>query len=181
MAQPYLGQIIAFAGNFAINGWAFCNGQSLPISQYSALFSILGTTYGGTGVTTFNLPNLQGSFPMHFGGNVALGQTGGSNSVTILSSNMPAHFHQIAVPVSNVAGTQATPVMGVPSLPAIAVGPRGTSTTVAVSGYAAASTGQTETPFNSGIQGQGLPITTTPPYVAVNFLIALVGVFPSRN
>jgi microcystin-dependent protein len=181
MAEPYVGQIIAFAGNFAIKGWAFCNGQQLPINQYSALFSILGTTYGGNGTTTFALPNLQGSFPMHFGGNVVLGQKGGTNSVSILSSNMPAHSHQIAVPVSNVPGTQSTPVTGVPAVPAITVGPRGTTTTVTISDYSTASTGQTEVPFNSGIQGQGIPITTTPPYVAVNFLIALVGVFPSRN
>ena len=118
---------------------------------------------------------------MHFGGNVVLGQKGGTNSVSILSSNMPAHSHQIAVPVSNVPGTQSTPVTGVPAVPAITVGPRGTTTTVTISDYSTASTGQTEVPFNSGIQGQGIPITTTPPYVAVNFLIALVGVFPSRN
>jgi microcystin-dependent protein len=181
MAQPYIGQIIAFAGNFAINGWAFCNGQLLSISQNNALFAILGTTYGGNGTSTFALPNLQGSFPMHFSNQFPLGATGGTTSVSILSSNMPAHVHQIAVPVSNVPGTQATPITGVPAVPAITVGPRGTTTTVAISGYATASTGQTEVPFNSGIQGQGIPITTTPPYVAVNYLIALVGVFPSRN
>jgi microcystin-dependent protein len=101
VAQPYLGQIIMFAGNFAPNGWALCNGQLLSIAQNSTLFALLGTTYGGDGVNTFALPNLQGRVPEHWGTGpglptVVIGESGGTPNVPILISNLPQHAHPVA-------------------------------------------------------------------------------------
>src|ERR1700704_2178147 len=101
MATPFIGQITLFAGNFAPRGWAFCNGQLISIAQNSALFSILGTTYGGDGQTTFGLPNLQGRVPLHSGhssetSSYTLGQSIGVENVNLLVNNMPAHTHPVA-------------------------------------------------------------------------------------
>ena len=176
MSQPYLGQIMAFAGNFAINGWAFCNGQLLSISQNNALFAILGTTYGGNGTTTFALPNLQGSFPMHFNTAFPLGVKGGSNSVSLITQNLPSHTHNLMI--SNANATQGDPTNATIAVPGTGggknpfVGSLG-SVTTGPTGAAAAT--------SISLTGSNIPINITPPYVAVNFLIALVGVFPSRN
>jgi len=101
MSTPFLGEIRMFGFNFAPNGWALCNGQTLSISQYAALFSLLGTTYGGNGTTTFQLPNLQGQVPIHQGtgggGTYVIGQASGSANVTLLSNQMPAHTHLVNV------------------------------------------------------------------------------------
>src|SRR3954452_6752831 len=93
MSAPFIGEIRIVAFNFAPRGWAFCNGQLLAINQYQALFSILGTTYGGNGTTNFALPNLQGRIPVHTGGSFALGQAGGETAHTLLASEMPSHTH----------------------------------------------------------------------------------------
>src|SRR5437899_12703586 len=112
---PFIGEIVMFAGNFAPRGWAFCNGQILSIAQNTALFSILGTTYGGNGQTTFALPDLRGRVPMHPGQgpgltNHTLGEVAGSETTTLLSSNMPQHTH--ALNCNSAAGTQPSPSSG---------------------------------------------------------------------
>jgi microcystin-dependent protein len=189
VAQPYLGQIIMFAGNFAPNGWALCNGQLLPISQNSALFSILGTTYGGDGRTTFGLPDLRGRVPVNQGTGVglspvAIGQSGGSNNVSISTANLPLHAHPIAQPCSNVAGTVTTPVNNYPAVDGVTATfiPPSTHGTVTVNTFApTATSGQTMAPFPSGPIGNSAPINIQPPYLAVTFVIALQGIFPSRS
>src|SRR5215467_6849144 len=110
MSGPFIGEIRMFAGNFAPAGWAFCNGAIIPIDQNDALFNLIGTTYGGDGQTTFALPNLQSRLPVHVGPGFALGQSGGVETVTLTTSQIPAHSH---VPLcSSGAGNQASPANG---------------------------------------------------------------------
>jgi microcystin-dependent protein len=162
MSEPFLGEIRMFGGNFAPAGWQMCNGQTLAISQNTALFSILGTTYGGNGTTTFALPNLQGRFPMHFGGSFVLGEQSGSAEVTLLESNLAEHTHGV-VANSGLATTDAP------------------STAVAAGGgtYAASGDGTSMAP--TGVAGGNVPFSVQNPYLCVSFIIALVGIFPSRN
>jgi len=187
VAEPYLGQIIMFAGNYAPNGWALCNGQLLSIAQNSALFAILGTTYGGDGVTTFALPNLQGRVPEHWGTGpglptVTIGESGGSNNVSILVSNLPQHSHPVVPPCSSDAGTSTTPVNGYPAVDAVTATftPPSTHGTITVNTFAPSSN-QTMAPFLSGPAGNSMPINVQQPYLAVTFIIALQGIFPSRG
>src|SRR6516164_5841786 len=110
MSSPFVGEIRMFAGNFAPVGWAFCNGALAPISQYDTLFNLIGTTYGGDGVNTFALPNLQSRVPVHVGPGFALGQTGGAETVTLNTSQIPAHSHvPLALSAQSGQGTQSTP------------------------------------------------------------------------
>jgi microcystin-dependent protein len=176
MAQPYIGQIIAFAGNFAISGWAFCNGQLLSIQANNALFAILGTTYGGNGTTNFALPNLQGSFPMHFGNGFVLGEKAGSTSVTLTTQNLPSHTHNLMVSSGNA--TQGNPVGATIAVPGTGGGKEPFAGTLG--SVVTAPTGPAA-PTSISLTGGNIPVSITPPYVAVNYLIALVGVFPSRN
>lgn len=174
MSTPLLGSIIMFAGNFAPRGWALCNGQLLAISQNTALFSILGTTYGGNGVSTFALPNLQSRVPIHPGtgpglSNYVLGQTGGVENVTLSPTQMPIHSHLLNCNASG--GTQASPANGVP-----AVESTGTS-----SNYAAARDGTTMNSAAVGTAGGSQPFNVVQPFQCINFIIALQGIFPSRN
>ncbi len=164
-----------FAGNFAPANWAFCNGQTLLISSNTALFSILGTTYGGNGTTNFNLPNLQGRVPVHQGtlsggGTYINGDTGGFETVTLNTTQMPNHNH--GVNGSGAGGTQASPVGGYP-----AVESTGTSLDYIPS---AANLGA----MNAGMiqnTGGGGAHENRPPFLCVTFIIALVGIFPSRS
>src|SRR6266481_8082864 len=107
MAQPYVGEIRMFAGNFAPAGWMFCEGQLLPISQYETLFNLIGTTYGGDGQSTFALPDLRGRLPLHFGNGFTLAETGGAETVTLTTQQIPAHTH--AMIASTAPGTQNAP------------------------------------------------------------------------
>src|SRR5438046_1021791 len=107
MAEPFLGEIKMFGGNFAPRGWAYCNGQLLPIAQNDALYSLLGTTFGGDGVNTFGLPDLRGRLPVHQGSAMPMGQMAGSESVTLTSAQMPAHTHTLHAQAES--GTQASP------------------------------------------------------------------------
>lgn len=185
MSNPYLGEIMMFGGNFAIRGWAFCNGQLLAISQNDALFTLLGTQYGGDGVTTFALPDFRGRFPLSQGTgpgltNRVLGELGGTESVTLTVPQMPAHIHQ---PVVNlVDGTVDAPSNAVmPAKPKQVVG--GTSATM----Y----TDPTKTPVAGDLiamqaniitsAGGNQPHSNIMPLLAVNFLIALEGIYPSQN
>jgi microcystin-dependent protein len=174
MASPFLGEIRMFGGNFAPRGWAFCNGQILPISQNTALFSLLGTTYGGNGTSTFALPNLQSRVPVHWGTGAGLssyviGQQAGQENVTLLQSQMPAHTHLLNAVTSG--GNQASPTGNLP-----AVESTGTSLN-----YSSDPANTTMNPAAVANAGQNLPVPVVQPYLAVSFIIALQGIFPSRN
>jgi len=174
MATPFIGEIRMFAGNFAPRNWAFCNGQLLSIAQNTALFSILGTTYGGDGRTTFGLPNLQGRVPMHWGqgaglSNYSLGQTGGAEATTLLEGNLPPHAHSVKGIASG--GDQASPAGNVPAIEST-----GTSMN-----FASGAPNATMNPSMIGSTGSGNPIPIVQPYQTVSFIIALFGIFPSRN
>lgn len=171
MSEPFLGEIRMFAGNFAPRGWAFCNGQLLSISSNAALFSLLGTTYGGNGISTFGLPNLQGRFPMHWGNGSGLtprvqGETNGVETVTLTSAQMPAHTHAL------VASSQ-TPTTADPAGAMLPVG----SSRV----YGTASTGSAMAAQSITVAGASLPHDNMPPFQTVSFIIALEGIYPSRT
>ena len=174
MSDPFIGEIRLFGFNFAPQGWAQCNGQLLSIAQNTALFSILGTTYGGNGQTTFGLPNLQGQAPLHTGQGPGLsyrtlGEIGGEAAVTLLASEMPQHTHSAAA--SSAIGDQTTPASNVW---AVGAGGRGqnfytTGSDVAMSGQAL------------GASGASQPHNNMPPYEVLNFCICLNGVYPPRS
>ena len=164
MATPYLAEIRIFSFNYAPLGWAMCNGQLLPINQNQALFSLLGTTYGGNGVTTFALPNLQGNFPVHLGNGFVQGQVGGEASHTLTVPEMPAHTHP--------ASASSTPAnVGLPTGNLWATG-NAAYTPTANTAMSPASIANT---------GGGQPHENRPPFLALVFCIALSGIFPSRS
>jgi microcystin-dependent protein len=174
MNEAYLGQIMLFAGNFAPVGWAFCNGQLLPISQNTALYSLLGTTYGGDGKTTFALPDLRGRAPIHFGkgSNLAdyqLGESGGEENVTLIASEMPAHIHAFGENCnSETAAAQASPVNGYLCA---------TDGTLTYASNANAQMGA----GTSSAAGGSQPHENRAPFLAMNYVIALQGIYPSRQ
>jgi len=174
MSEPFIGQIMMFAGNFAPRGWALCNGQLLSISQNSALFSILGTTYGGDGQTTFGLPNLQGRVAMHAGSGPGLtprelGEVGGSETVTLINTQMPAHNHGLACTSNAANQTQAEGhILGAESASATQV-------------YSSDQPNQMMSTFSISASGGNQPHNNMPPFQCVNYIIALEGIFPSRN
>ena len=177
-SQPYLGAIFMFAGNFAPFGYQLCQGQLLSISQNTALFSILGTTYGGNGTSTFALPDLRGRGPIGQGSGpglspINLGQSAGAENVTILTSNMPAHNHTIAV--STAAGAQNSPSN---NYLAPTVDSDGNPCPAHNS---SATAGQTLAAATVSVAGQSLPLSVQNPYLGINFIIAMQGIFPSRN
>ena len=172
MADPFVAEIRIFPFNFAPKGWAWCDGQLLPISQNTALFSLLGTTYGGDGKSNFALPNLQGNAPMHPGQGPglslhSLGETGGSEAVTLLQSEMPSHTHSVTA--SQADATDRTPGNELLAT-GIAVGQYGNPTSLA------AMSAQTITPA-----GGDQPHNNMQPYLTFYFNIALQGVFPPRS
>jgi len=175
MSDPFLAQITMFAGNFAPRGWAYCSGQLLPISQYSAVFSLMGTTYGGDGRTTFGLPDLRGRFPIGSeGGSTGpgltprqLGQKGGVQNVVLNTSQIPSHSHPM-VGSTNVGNTK-TPNAARPS-----VSNDGENNYSTMND---ADTLMAPTSFTGGGQSH----ENMPPFLAINFIVALQGVFPSRN
>ena len=183
MTTPYLGEIKMFGGNFAPRSYAMCNGQLMAIAQNTALFSLLGTTYGGNGVQTFALPNLQGRLPMNQGSGPGLtprviGEASGTESVTLLSTEMPTHNHVFNAtsdtgnqPGPTIKSLPATPVNPSPPPPATFYVVPGTST-MNVLPMAATSVGP---------DGGNLPHENRMPFLCVTFIIALEGIFPSRN
>lgn len=179
MDSPFLGTISLFAGNFAPRGWALCNGQLLSISTNQALFSIIGTTYGGDGIRTFALPDLRGRAPIHQGQgpgltNRNLGELGGEEHVTLQVTQIPAHVHTLNA--STNTANQASPATNV-----LAV-----STDASVGGAPLNFTGSAGintfmSPNSIGPAGGNGPHDNMQPYLAVTFIIALEGIFPSRN
>ena len=181
MADNFLGEIRVFPFNFAPTGWALCNGQLLPISQNTALFSLLGTTYGGDGKTTFALPNLKGAVPMHFGQGPGLtsrnlGDAGGSDTVTLTPAQLPSHNHTVAVASGFLAATQST----VPTASTVFCAEAARSVS---SGYVTVVSQPTVAMNANAVTpaGGGQPHNNMAPFVAFNFCIALTGIFPSRN
>jgi microcystin-dependent protein len=172
--DPLLASIVLFAGNFAPRGWLFCEGQILSISQNTALFSLLGTTYGGNGQTTFALPDLRGRVPIHPGtgpglSNYVLGEMAGTENTTLLIGNMPAHNHTLNA-VSD-AGDTSAPAGALPA-----------NTGALDKEYkAAAGTAVVMKSTAIGIAGGSQPFNNMQPFLALNYIIAIVGVFPSRN
>ena len=179
-SQPYLGAIFLFAGNFAPRGYLLCQGQILSISQNSALFSILGTTYGGNGTQTFALPDLRGRAPIGEGTGpglspVALGQAAGTQSVSILTTNLPSHSHSLNAQTGNASATAPTS-----NLLAV-VNDGGVPTPNLYSAYAGGSPNTTMSPSSVGLTGSNIPISIQNPYLGINYIIAVNGIFPSRN
>ncbi len=171
MSEPFIAEIRMFGFTFAPKGWADCNGQILSIAQNTALFSLLGTTYGGNGTSTFALPNLQNMIPVGMGqgpglSQYVLGETSGTTNVTLLSNQMPQHNHSFG---SNSGDADATN-------PASSVPARATGETPFVAGAP-----NTALSTTIGLVGGGQPHNNLMPYLSVRFCIALQGVFPARN
>ena len=169
---PFLGNIMLFAGNFAPRGWVFCNGQLLSIANDSALYALLGTTYGGDGQVTFAVPDLRSRVPIHQGqgpglSNYVMGQQSGTETVTLLNTQIPIHTHAVAV--SSSAASTGTP---------------GSSVTLGVAAaeiYIADTADGVMNPQSIGIAGGSQPHDNIQPYLALNYVIAIDGIFPSRN
>jgi microcystin-dependent protein len=176
MTSPFVAEIRIFACNFAPKGWATCDGQLLPISQNTALFSLLGTMYGGNGQSTFGLPNLDGSAAMHNGQGPGLsqrfqGETGGEESVTVLNSEIPIHAHTIGNSLA-APGTAQTPTGNI-----WAQAPAGRAV---FNMYGTSATGAMN-PNALSVTGGGLPHNNLQPYLVLLFCIAMQGIFPPRN
>lgn len=183
--DEFIGVVKMFAGNFAPRGWAFCQGQLLPIAQYNALFSILGTTYGGDGRTTFGLPNLGGRVPVGTGqspgaSNYSIGQMGGVETVTLTQNEMPSHTHVAQVNVSANLGTTNNPVGKVPGASEVQLERSGP--TFPVNSYTDASTGSAS-PESTTIlpSGGNQPHNNMQPYLGMNYIICMEGLYPSRS
>jgi microcystin-dependent protein len=166
MSEPFLSEIKMMSFGFAPKGWALCNGQILPINQNQALFSLLGTTYGGNGQTTFALPNLQARVPIHFGNGATLGQSGGSATHTLQMSEMPAHTHEVKGAGGNATTNAPVSNLLASATSSIYLSPQNQTT---LSQAAVSSVGGSQ------------PHENMQPYLTVNFCIALVGIFPSQN
>ncbi len=181
--DQYLANVTIFAGTFAPRGWAFCQGQLISIAENSALFALIGTIYGGDGQVTFALPDLRSRVAIHAGqapgfSNYELGQAAGVESVTLVTGQLPPHTHAFvsisgAPTVNTTAGTVSDPTNAVPALVS------GTNA------YAAASTGNVMATFtcntNTAVTGQNQPFAIQSPYLAMNYVICMEGIFPSRN
>ncbi|EZH76258.1 tail protein [Ectopseudomonas composti] len=201
MSDPFLGEIRMVGFNFAPRGWATCQGQIMAITQNSALFALLGTIYGGNGQSTFGLPNFSGRSPVGQGNGpgltpVTIGEMAGSENITMTTNQMPMHTHgatasaptgtaQVAIPAATTGTTQATPSTGTVLGPIAAAGRAGTL-------YCTGAADSTLAPFNSTVNvqaptvtvataGGSQPVPLRNPYLGTNFIIALEGIFPSRN
>lgn len=172
MSEPFLGEVKLIAFNFAPQGWALCNGQLLPINQNQALFSLLGTMYGGDGRTTFALPDLQGRAPLNQGqgpglSNYVVGESGGSETVMLTQAEMPQHTH--AGQTVNGRAQTNNPANALPARPS------------GVALYGAPQNLSAMAPGVLAVAGGGLPHTNMQPYLTLNFIIALQGIYPPRS
>lgn len=165
MAQPYVGEIRMFAGNFAPAGWMFCEGQLLPISENETLFQLIGTTYGGDGESTFALPDLRGRIPIHQGNGFILAETGGAEEITLTVSQIAAHSHPLLA--STGPGTTSTPVSNLPA------------ESPSISLYIEDVPNSNMNPASVSAVGGSQPHTNFQPYLCVDFIISLFGIFPS--
>jgi microcystin-dependent protein len=167
MGQPFLGEIRMFGGNFAPVGWMLCAGQQLAISENDALFALIGTTYGGDGVQTFNLPNLQGRLPLHQGSNFMMGQMAGAETVTLTTQQLPIHSHPMAASLNSAASSTVTGnVVGQVGATQIY---REVPATSPMASQACTATGGNQ------------PHDNMQPFLCINFIISLFGVFPSQS
>ena len=169
MAQPYVGEIRMFAGNFAPAGWMFCEGQLLPISENETLFQLIGTTYGGDGESTFALPDLCGRIPLHQGNGVNLAEQGGTEQVTLTPQQIPAHTHPLRG-AGNTASGNSPANKAFAGTTGATIFPYGTDQPLT-----------TLHPNTIGPAGGNQPHTNFQPYLCVNFIISLFGIFPSRT
>jgi microcystin-dependent protein len=169
MAQPYIGEIRMFAGNFAPAGWMFCEGQLLPISENDALFNLIGTTYGGDGQSTFALPDLRGRIPAHQGNGFVLAETGGAEEITLTVQQTPAHSHPLLASLDAAEATQPQNAVVARTI-ASTITPYGTDAPLSTLHQAAISP-------NGGSQ----PHTNLQPFLCINFIISLFGIFPSPS
>ncbi len=166
MAQPYVGEIRMFGGNFAPAGWMLCEGQLLPISENETLFQLIGTTYGGDGQSTFAVPDLRGRLPIHQGNGFILAETGGAEEITLTVNQVPAHSHPKMT--SGAAGQATSPQNNV------------LATSLAGSIYNTLATSSVNmNPQAIAATGGSQPHTNFQPYLCVNFIISLFGIFPS--
>ena len=175
MAQPYVGEIRMFAGNFPPVGWMFCDGQQMPIAENEVLFQLIGTTYGGDGQETFNLPNLQSRIPLHMGTSTAsgttyqIGEAAGVESVTLTTNQIPIHTHPLNA--TNDSGSQANAgnqVLAAQS-PVSIYRPNATPPNVPMNASSVSATGGSQ------------PHDNMQPYICINYIISLFGLFPSPN
>jgi microcystin-dependent protein len=167
MAEPFLSEIRIMSFNFPPKGWAMCNGQFLPINQNQGLFSLLGTTYGGNGQTTFALPDLRGRVPIHFGAGHTLGEKSGTEAVTITMQTMPQHIHFLNGTSNDAVNSPGTGAVLGKSAPQPAYGAPTNLTAM--------------NPGSIGTVGGSLPHTNMMPFLVLNFCIALQGIFPSQT
>ena len=166
MSESYVGEIRMFGGNFAPAGWLFCDGQLLPIAEYDALFNLIGTTYGGDGQQTFGLPDLRGRVPIHQNSGFTLGEMGGVESVTVTSSQMTGHTHQLAATTS--IGNESGPAGNVLAQSSVASAYVGDVADTSLASSAITTTGGSQPHENMG------------PFLAVHFIISPFGIFPSQ-
>lgn len=167
MSQPYVGEIRIFGGNFAPAGWMFCEGQLLPISEFETIFNLIGTTYGGDGQNTFALPDLRGRVPIHFGSGFTLAETGGVETVTLTVSQIPAHNH---IARASTVGQSDSPA-----------GNYWAASSGSFAYKAGASGTVTMNPAQMQSSGGSQPHTNFQPYLCLNFIISLFGIFPSQT
>ena len=165
MTQPFVGEIRMFGGNFAPQGWMFCEGQILPISENDALFSLIGTTYGGDGQMTFALPDLRGRIPIHMGNGFILAETGGAEEITLTVQQIPAHTHPMLASIDPASSPN----------PAANV----LAETVSTTPYFAGPPGVALAPQSIAPTGGSQPHSNLQPYLCINYIISLFGIFPS--
>ncbi len=165
MGQPYVGEIRIFAGNFAPAGWNFCDGSLLSIAENETLFNLIGTTYGGDGQDTFAVPDLRGRVPLHMGSGFAIGQAAGVEQVTVGINQMPSHSHPFVA--SQDAGTQPTPVGFMTAASNVTMIYKATAPTGALA------------PNAAGPAGGNQPHENMQPFIVINYIISLFGIFPS--
>jgi microcystin-dependent protein len=169
MSQPYVGEIRMFAGNFAPVGWMFCEGQLLSIAENDVLFNLIGTTYGGDGQSTFALPDLRGRLPIHQGASFTIGQNGGAEQVTLMVNQIPAHTHPFLA-----SGNQASSTSPANQVPAI-------TQASTITPYGTDAPQVQLSPSSVGSTGGSQPHDNFQPYLCVDFIISLFGVFPSQS